>query len=304
MKIYIAIILVCLLNGSVIKAQEFNGKVTIRSQQVQGVDPKVFEGLETSLNQLLTTTKWTEDSYKPFERIDCSFLLNLTGRTGTNYNGTLTVTASRPVFNTSYMSPIVNYLDKDVTFKYEQGQVIQFDAQRVRGADPMASNLTAIFAYYIYVVLGVNYDTYSQGGGTDYYKKAQNIVINAPEENGISGWKSGEASMKNRFYLIDQFLNPRFANFRPYLYVYHRYGMDMLAEKPEEGKKAIMEGLTNLETLNKENPSNILLQFFFNAKGPEYINLLKGTPENDRKQYAAKLSAIDIPNAARYNDAR
>ena len=304
MKKLIVILLVHLLGPSLAGAQEFNGKVTIRSQQVQGVDPKVFEGLETALNQLLTNTKWTEDNYKPFERIDCSFLLNLTGRTGANYNGTLTVTASRPVFNTSYMSPIVNYLDKDVTFKYEQGQVIQFDAQRVRGADPMASNLTAIFAYYIYVVLGVNYDTYSQGGGTEYYKKAQNIVINAPEESGISGWKSGEASMKNRFYLIDQFLNPRFANFRPYLYVYHRYGMDMLAEKPEEGKKAIMEGLTNLETLNKENPSNILLQFFFNAKGPEYINLLKGTPENDRKQYAAKLSAIDIPNAARYNDAK
>ncbi len=304
MKKLFTIIIVFLLSWTTANAQEFNGKVTIRFQQLQGVDPKLFETLEASLNQLLTNTKWTEDSYKPVERIECSFLLNLTGRTGSTYNGTLTVTASRPVFNTSYMSPIVNYIDKDVVFKYEQGQVIQFDAQRVRGADPMASNLTAILAYYINVVLGVNYDSFRQGGGTDYYKKAQNIVINAPEESGITGWKSSEVNMKNRFYLIDQFLNPRFANFRPYLYVYHRFGLDMMAEKPEEARKAIMDGLSNLETLNKENPSSILLQFFFNAKGPEYINMLRGIPENDRKQYAAKLAVIDIPNAARYNDAK
>ncbi|MBL7705936.1 MAG: DUF4835 family protein [Taibaiella sp.] len=285
-------------------AQELNAKVSVRAERLQGVDPKIFETLQASLIQMLNTNKWTEDAYKPFEKIEVSFLLNLTARTNNIYKGTLTVQASRPVFNTSYQSPIVNFMDKDVAFKYEQGQVVIFDQQRITGSDPLASNLTALFGYYVNLILGLHYDSFSQGGGTEYFKKAQNIVINAPDEGEIAGWKSNDGNNKNRFWLIDQFLNPRYANFRPYFYVYHRFGMDMMTEKPEEAVNSIMDGLTNIETINKENPGSILLQFFFNAKSAEYINLLKSVPEAKRKQLAAKLAVMDIPNASRYNDAR
>ncbi|HLU17496.1 MAG TPA: DUF4835 family protein [Edaphocola sp.] len=302
MKNIILSICLALTNVLSVAAQELNAKVTVRATRIQGVDQKLFETLENALNQLVNNTKWTEDNYKPHERIECAFLLNVNARNGNTYSGTLTITASRPVYNTTYMSPLVNHIDKDVSFKYEQGQLVEFDIARVRGADPSAANLPAIIAYYVYVILGMHYDSFSQGGGTEYYKKAQQIVINAPDEAGINGWKSSEVSMKNRFYLIDQFLNPRFASFRPYLYVYHRYGMDQMAEKTVEGSRAILDGINSLETLNKENPSSILLQFFFTAKGPEYINILRGIPEADRKKYAARLASIDIPNAARYND--
>lgn len=295
------ICLIALISGA--HAQELNAKVSVRSERLQGVDPKIFENLQASLIQMLNTNKWTEDSYKPFEKIEVSFLLNLTGRTNNNYKGTLTIQASRPVFNTSYQSPIVNFMDKDVTFKYEQGQIVLFDQQRINGGDPLASNLTALFGYYVNLILGLHYDSFSQGGGTEYFKKAQNIVINAPDGGDIAGWKSSDGN-KNRFWLIDQFLNPRYANFRPYFYVYHRFGMDMMTEKPEEAVNSIMDGLSSLETINKENPASILLQFFFNAKSPEFINLLKSVPETKRKQFAAKLATMDIPNAARYNDAR
>lgn len=294
-----------ILLAATVQAQEFNGKVTVRAERLQGLDPKMFETLQNSLNQLLNNTKWTNDTYKNIEKIDCSFMLNLTKRTGNIFSGTLTIQASRPVFNASYSTALVNFLDKDVTFKYEQGQVVQFDEQRVAGSDPTAANLTAIFAYYINIILGLDYDSFQQGGGTDYFKKAQYIVLNAPEEGKtLSGWKSSEGNNKNRYWLIDQILNPRFEGFRPYFYAYHRYGLDMMWEKPDESRKVIMDGLDNLTTINQQNPASMLLQFFFNAKSAEYVNILKSMPEPERKKYAPKLAALDITNASKYNDAR
>jgi len=301
----IIFLFICLLAYSIgARAQELNAKVSVRAERIQGVDAKIFETLQASLIQMLNTNKWTEDAYKPFEKIEVSFLLNLTARSNNVYKGTLTIQASRPVFNTSYQSTIVNFIDKDVAFKYEQGQMVVFDQQRINGSDPLAANLTALFGYYVNLILGLHYDSFSQGGGTEYFKKAQNVVINAPDEGEIAGWKSNDGNNKNRFWLIDQFLNTRYANFRPYFYVYHRFGLDMMTEKPDEAVNAIMDGLSSLETISKENPGSILLQFFFNAKSAEYINLLKSVPETKRKQYATKLALMDIPNAARYNDAK
>lgn len=301
----IIFLFICLLAYSIgARGQELNAKVSVRAERIQGVDAKIFETLQASLIQMLNTNKWTEDAYKPFEKIEVSFLLNLTARSNNVYKGTLTIQASRPVFNTSYQSTIVNFIDKDVAFKYEQGQMVVFDQQRINGSDPLAANLTALFGYYVNLILGLHYDSFSQGGGTEYFKKAQNVVINAPDEGEIAGWKSNDGNNKNRFWLIDQFLNTRYANFRPYFYVYHRFGLDMMTEKPDEAVNAIMDGLSSLETISKENPGSILLQFFFNAKSAEYINLLKSVPETKRKQYATKLALMDIPNAARYNDAK
>lgn len=286
-------------------AQELNARVNVRFERIQGVDPKIFEGLETALFELLNNRRWTEDNYKPFEKIDCSFLLNITKRSGNNYSGALTIQASRPVFNSAYTSPIVNFMDRDITFKYELGQVLQFDEQRVAGNDAYSANLTAIFAFYANYILGLHYDSFQQGGGTEYFKKAQNIVLNAPEDgNSIAGWKANDGNAKNRYWLVDQVLNARFDGFRPYYYTYHRYGLDMMAEQPEAGRQGILDGLTVLEQINQQNPSSILLQFFFNAKSGEYINLLKSIPENERQKYAAILAKLDVPNASKYNDAR
>ncbi|WP_222166806.1 type IX secretion system protein PorD [Edaphocola aurantiacus] len=302
---FIVVIVCMLLVNTAVLAQEFNGKVTVRYERLQGVDPKLMENLENSLNQLLNNTKWTNDTYKNIEKIEASFLLNLTKKSGSIFSGTLTVQASRPVFNSTYTSPLVNFQDRDLSFKYEQGQVVLFDEQRVAGSDPVAANLTATIAYYINIILGFTYDSFQQGGGTEFFKKAQYIVLNAPEEGKtIVGWKSSEGSNKNRYWLIDQIMNPRFEAFRPYLYAYHRFGMDMMWEKPEESRRVIMDGLESLVTLNQQNPSSVLLQFFFNAKSTEYIGMLKAMTEVERKKYAPKLAALDITNAAKYNDAR
>jgi hypothetical protein len=199
---------------------------------------------------------------------------------------------------------MVNYIDRDVTFSFDQGQTLQFDDARVSGNDALSSNLTAIFAYYAYLIVGFDYDSFSPKGGDDYFKKAQNVVANAPEDTkSIKGWKAAENN-RNRYWLIDQILSPRFAAFRPLYYNYHRKGLDMMSSKPEEARKVILDGIPTLTQINNDNPTSILFQFYFNAKSIEYQNVLMQTPVADRKDYIDQLCKMDVPNTAKYRSIR
>ncbi len=282
-------------------AQELNCKLDVSFERVQNVDPKVFQTLKRSLNEFINNRKWTNDNFRPAEKIDCSFLLNVTEKApGDNtYKATLNIQSSRPVFNSGYNSPLVNYIDRDVVFRFDESQNLQFDDNRVAGNDALGSNLTAIFAYYVYLMLGFDYDSFAPRGGSDYFKKAQNVVNNAPEDKLIKGWKAAENN-RNRYWLIDQILNPRFDAFRPLYYSYHRKGLDLLSSKPEEGRKTILESIPVLTKINNDNPTSVLMQFFFNAKSNEFANTLMQTPVADRKDYIDQLSKMDVPNTARY----
>lgn len=294
--------LVILLLGGKVSAQDLNCKVDINSDMIQNVDPKVFQALKRSLNEFMNNRKWTSDNIKTNEKIDCSFLLNVTTKiSGDNtYKATLNIQSSRPVYHSGYNSPIVNFVDREVYFRFDESQTLQFDDSRVSGGDAASSNLTAIFAYYVYIVIGMDYDSFAPKGGDEYFKKALNIVNNAPEEGkNIKGWKAAENN-RNRYWLIDQIMNPRFEAFRPFFYNYHRKGLDVLSSKPEEGRKVILEGIPVLTKINNENPTSILLQFFFNAKTGEFVNTLMQTPVAERKDYVDQLSKMDVPNTARY----
>lgn len=284
-----------------LSAQDINCKVEVLFDRIQNVDPKVFQTLKRSLNEFINNRKWTNDNFKSTERVECSFLLNLTEKVGDNvFKGTLNIQASRPVFNSSYNSPLVNYIDRDVIFRFDESQTLQYDDNRISGSDALVSNLTAVFAYYINVILGLDYDSFSPKGGDEFFKKAQNIVNNAPEEGkNIKGWKAAEGN-RNRYWLIDQVLNPRFEKLRPYWYTFHRKGLDMMSQKPEEARTSILEGIPVLTKINNENPTSILLQFFFNAKANEFVNTLAQTPAAERKDYIDQLSKLDVPNTSRY----
>jgi len=267
-----------------LSAQDVSANVDVMFDRVQNVDPKVFQALKKSLNEFINNRKWTNDNYKSTEKIECSFLLNLTQKTGENiYTATLNIQASRPVFNSGYNTPLVNYIDRDIIFRFDESQTLQYDDNRVAGSDAMVSNLTATFAYYINIILGLDYDSFAPKGGDEYFRKAQNIVNNAPEEGkSIKGWKASEGN-RNRYWLIDQILNPRFDKFRPYWYTYHRKGLDLMSQKPEEARKNILDGIPVLTKINNENPTSILFQFFFNAKANEFINTLMQTPAADER---------------------
>lgn len=295
-------ILILLLGQAAAFAQDLNCKVDINSDRIQNVDPKVFQALKRTLTEFLNNRKWTSDNFKVNEKIDCSFLLNLTERIATEnaYRATLNIQSSRPVYNSGYNTPIVNFVDRDIYFRFDESQTLQFDDNRVSGSDASSANLTAIFAYYTYLIIGFDYDSFAPKGGDEFFKKALNIVNNAPEEGKlIKGWKAAENN-RNRYWLIDQILSPRFDAFRPLFYNYHRKGLDMMSSKPEEARKVILDGIPVLTKINNENPTSILFQFYFNAKSNEYVNTLMQTPVADRKDYVEQLSKMDVPNTARY----
>lgn len=286
-------------------AQELNCKVSIQHAAIRNVDPEVFKTMERSITEFLNTRKWTGDDYAASEKIDVNVLLNLTDRKSDDiYSATLTLNASRPVYNASYTSPTVNFVDRDVTFRYSQFTPLTFDDNRVAGTDPLASNLTAILAYYSYLILGLDYDSFAPNGGDPYFKKAQAVVANAPESgSGISGWKASEGN-RNRYWIVDQILSPRFTAFRTYWYSLHREGLDNMYAKPEVGRQKILAGIAPLAQLQRDNPGAILLQFFFNAKSDELTKVVAQLPREERGAYITQLMQMDVANLRKYEALR
>jgi hypothetical protein len=298
-KLFNIVVLMCFTGA--VSAQELNCKVKVLSNAIQNVDKQVFVNMEKSISDFMNTRKWTRDEFGVNEKIDVNILINLTSKVADQdiYSASLTIQASRPVFNTSYTSPTVNFVDKDLRFSYSQFTTLQFDDNRVSGSEPLAANLTAVLAYYAYLVIGLDYDSFAQNGGTFYLKRAQNVVNNAPEGKGISGWKAVEGN-KNRYWIIDQLLSPRFEDVRNYFYTMHRDGFDRMYAHPTEAREKILSGIQKLSEVNKNNPGSILIQFFFNAKSDELAKVVAELPKAQRTPYIAMLSQMDVPNAPKY----
>ncbi len=277
-----------------VQAQEFVCKVSVLHAAIRNTDAQVFTTMEQAISDFMNGRKWTSDAFLPEERIPVNILLNLTEKSGDDiYAAKLTINASRPVYNTSYTSPTVNFLDQNVSFRYSQFAPLNFDDNRVAGNDALSSNLTAILAYYAYLTLGLDYDSFAPNGGEALFKKAQNVVSNAPENaSAIKGWMASE-SQRNRYWLIDQLLNPRFRAFRQYWYEMHRQGLDFLYSKPEQGRDKILSGIPTLAQLQRDNPGSMLLLFFFSAKVDEYVKILGQVPRDARSQYIPKLVQAD-----------
>lgn len=298
------ILLLLILPGLPTLAQEFNCKVMVNHDKITGVDNEVFNAMQRSLIEFMNSRKWSNDEYAQNERIDCNIFLTLTankvGGDQDAYSATLSIQASRPVYNTGYITAIANYVDRDLTFKFNQFTTLQFDDNRVTGNEPLISNLSAVFAYYAYLILALDYDSFSPDGGTAFLKKAQNVVNNAPEQKSISGWKPVDGT-RNRYWLVDQLLNSRFHDVRTFWYSMHREGLDSMYTKPNNSRDRILTGLKRLYTVNRENPSSMLMSFIFATKSEEFIHLLAQVPKNERNQYIVLLNALDVPNAAKYN---
>ncbi len=294
---------VFLVSTMLIHGQEIQARFTLMADKISSqADKKIFQTLQTALVNFLNNRRWTTDAFQPKEKIQCNFLLNIDQDLGNNtYKGTLTVQAARPVFNTSYDSPIMNFQDNNIVFRYAEFQPIEFNENRVQGNDPVAANLTAIFAYYVNLILGFDYDSFSLRGGDTYFQKAWNIVNNAPEGKDITGWKSFE-SLRNRYWLAENLNDNRFALIHDALYAYYRTGMDIFYDKEEEGRNGIMNSLNFLSTINKENPNSMILQFFFQGKSTELIKIFsRGNP--DQKIRARDiLTKLDISNTAAYKE--
>lgn len=299
----IKFLVILILVSRISFAQELKANITVVSNQVgNNVNQNVFRTLQTALNNFINNRKWTSDNFSPNERIDCNFLLNLQPSGDLNvYNASLTVQAARPVFNTSYLSPIINFKDDNVIFKYVEFQVLEFNENRVSGSDALVSNLTAILAYYVNMILAFDYDSYSLRGGDPYFQKAQNIVNNAPDGRGISGWKAFDGT-RNRYWLVENMLNSRYTIMHDVYYNYYRLGMDKLYEDENSARVEVMNVLNLLNNFNTDNPNKMINQFFFQGKSTELIKIFSKAPQQDKARASELLQRLDITNAAKYKD--
>ena len=269
MKIFNRILLLSLafFPASLLSAQEINAKVTVISSRISTkVDKRIFTTLQNQLSNLISNRKWTEDNFKTNEKIEVNFVLNLDREVEANvYGASLTIQAARPVFNTSYQSPLVNWQDNDVVFRYVEFQPIEYNESRISGSEPLNSNLTAVFAYYVNIILGLDYDSFSPAGGDKFFKKALFIVNNAPQGRNISGWSQFDG-LRNRWWLAENFTNTRYALFHDAIYQFYRNSLDQFYEKETEAREQMLNVLNTLNTFSANNQNTMMQQFFMKSK--------------------------------------
>ncbi|HEY1199694.1 MAG TPA: DUF4835 family protein [Niastella sp.] len=285
----------------ILSAQELKARISVNTQAVgTPADKKAFQTLQAALNNFLNNRKWTKETFQNNEKIECNFLLQITEtQSGNVYKAKLTVQAARPIYNTNYECPLINFLDENVTFKYVEYQPIEFNENRVSGSDPMVGNLPAILAYYVNVIMGLDFDSFSLRGGDLYFQKAMNIVNNAPEGRDISGWKAFDG-LRNRYWLTENLTNNRYNLMHDAIYSYYRLGMDYMYENETEARSAILNSLSLINTMNNDIPNTMILPFFFQGKSSELIRIFKKATPEDKQKAREILQKIDISNSNTY----
>jgi hypothetical protein len=284
-------------------AQELQARVTVLSNRVTtNIDRKIFTTLQNQLTNLLNNRKWTTDAYKQNEKIECSFILNIESVLEPNiYKASLNIQAARPVYHSSYQAAMINFQDADVAFKYLEFQPVEFNENRVQGTDATVANLTAIFAFYAYTILGLDYDSFSPKAGEPYFRKAQNIVNNAPEGRGISGWRIFDG-LRNRYWLNENLINTRYNTIHDIIYGYYRKGLDNLYDKDAEARAGVMNALIQLQSFGKENPNTMIQQFFMQGKYQELVGIFKKAPAGEKAKARELLGELDVINASKYKE--
>lgn len=298
-KVLLHVILLLLF--AQVHAQELQARVTVSAQQVgTNVDRSIFTTLQNQLTSFINNRKWTNDVFQAQEKIHCTFILTVQSvDQDNNYKASLAIQAARPVYNSSYQSALINYQDVDVEFKYAQYQQLEFNENRVQGTDALAANLTAVFAYYVYMILGFDYDSFSTKGGDIFFSQAQNIVNNAPEAKEITGWKSFDG-LRNRYWLAENMMNTRYNQIHDIIYDYYRKGLDNLYQDVQTARANILNSLSALQDFNQQNPNTMIEQFLMQGKSQELIGaFMKGDPQQ-RVQAIQVLTALDVSNAPAY----
>jgi len=276
-------------------AQDVKCDVKVNFNQIENTDPIVFENLERALFEFVNNRKWTTEVFKEDERLEMNILLTVESESGGGgFSGNIQVQSRRPVYGASYNTPVFNHKDNDVTFQYQQFDVLLFNENNAGD-----NNLTALFAYYVYLALGFDYDTFAPEGGTPYLTKALNIT-NQNVSSSSEGWKPFE-DQNNRYWIIENYLEARFKNLRKCMYDYHRNGLDQMAEKQAEGRKAIFQALQKLNSVHQNLPNSINLRLFFNAKSDEIVNIFKEGTSEEKSQVVDLLSRIDPGNIQKWS---
>lgn len=285
--------IILILAGFRVSAQDLNARVQVLSPKIQGSNKRIFQTLETAMKDFLNGRKWSADAILPQERIDCNFVLNVTNWDGSsNFSGELQVQSSRPVFNSTYSSTLININDKDVDFIYNEGQTIDYTDQNFQ------SNLSSIMAFYAYIIVGLDYDTFSQYGGSPYFANAQTVVNNA-QTGSYRGWKAFDSNM-NRYWLSENLNNKLYAPLRSFMYDYHRNGLDAMADNVAKGRKEITTLLPGLQQIDRQRVGAMFPLVFYTAKSDELVSLYSKADPQERVQAMNILLQADPANGNKY----
>jgi len=287
------IIFLIICSPALTRAQEFMCQVSVNSPQVEGTEKKVFQTLQTELYEFVNNRKWTNYVYKTEERIECSIMITITDRVSSDqFKGKVNVVLQRPVYKTSYNTNLLNMVDKDFDFKYVEYEPLVYND------DAYTSNLTSMVAYYLYVMLGLDADSFSKMGGTLYYEKAR-AVVNAAQNSPDRGWKAFE-NLKNRYWLVENLMNSTYSSFRDGLYSYHRMGLDLMSENMDLGRSGVNDCIENLQKVNREKTGLYITQLFLDAKRDELINIYSQAAPMDKTKIVNIMKEVDPANSSRY----
>ena len=286
---------------AVAQGGELNCTVRVSTPQLQRTDRKVFDQLEVSLRDFLNTTKWTNDVFEEEERIKCNFIITIKSEQDANiFEAELAVQAVRPVFGSGYETPLLSHLDKDVTFQYEQSQPIEFLPDATDN-----QNLPAVLAFYAYLILGMDYDSYSAYGGEPYLQTALQLVTNIQNSstNRFSGWRPADGGKnRNRYWIIENLLNPRVKPYRAAMYTYYRKGLDMFTTDIDKGKTAVMLALEDVDKVSIAYFNSMIVQMFANAKKDELVEMWKQGSRPQKDRVIQIMTKIDPANSPRYRE--
>lgn len=291
-KLSIYLLLLCL--GYSASAQDLNAQVKVISGKIQTSNRHIFQSLETAMKDFLNGRKWCADQVLPQERFDCNFVLNITYWDGnSNFSGELMVQSSRPVYNSTYNSPVLNVNDKDFDFTYSEGQTIDYTDQT------FTSNLSSVMAFYAYIIIGMDYDTFSRLGGTPYFQAAQTVVINAQAVGTYKGWKALDGNI-NRYWLAENLNNKVYEPLRQFMYDYHRNGMDQMADNTSKARKTIDDILPVLSQVDRTRLGAMLPLVFFTAKSDELVAIFSKADSREKTNAVNILTQADPSNGSKY----
>ena len=288
----IAIIgLVCVAFAAV--SQELNFRVVVNADQVQSTDRTIFKDMESAFAQFINTRKWTDDTYEAFEKINGNIIVTLQNPKSIGvFEASVQIQTARPVYNTNYESIMLNFADRDWQFEYVDSQPLEYND------NTFLSNLTSLLAYYCYISLGLDYDSFSELGGTDYFRRALDLVNNAQQSNR-TGWNA-LGSTRNRYWLMENLTNQQIEPFRRGMYKYHRLALDTYSQDPENSRKLIVDVLKEMQKVKNAFPNSILVISFLDAKRDELINIFSEGDISVRRQAYEILAAVDPSKTNEY----
>ncbi|ELR70336.1 hypothetical protein C900_04021 [Fulvivirga imtechensis AK7] len=287
------VVLLFLLTNTFVSAQELNCRVTINADQVQTTDRRIFSDMETAFSQFLNNTRWTDDSFDSHERIKCNIIITLKNpKSIGDYEASVQIQSARPIYNSNYESILFNFADRDWLFEYVESQPLQFNE------NTFTTNLTSMLAYYAYVILGLDYDSFSELGGSIHLRKAQTIVNNAQRANR-PGWEA-LGSTRNRYWLMENLNNQQMIEIRKGIYKYHRLALDTYEQDRDKSRQMILEVLKELKKVKDTYPNSILVISFLDAKSDELISIFSEGNIQVRREVFDVLSTLDPSKREQY----